>query len=237
MIKLTELLELYGEEYNLNLEEGLIKTIEIGKAISILKKQFQDINVYIYKINKEINSFKINIDRPSFKIIKKILTISNNLGWYPSFFRYKTKEDKIAADKWNDDILKVLEQLDEITIDFEAKFDIEIDKIPKALYHITPLINWEKIKKNGLAPKSRSKATFHPDRIFLANNEQDAEELGSKFYQKTGVKDWVVLKINTALVPGDYLKLYQDVNYKDKGFYTLNNIPPIAIEKIKDINI
>ncbi len=36
-------------------------------------------------------------------------------------------------------------------------------------------------------------------------------------------------------IPGDYLRLYTDPNYTS-GFYTLNNIPPQAIEKIKEIN-
>jgi hypothetical protein len=56
------------------------------------------------------------------------------------------------------------------------------------------------------------------------------------FYQKTGIKDWTILKIKTDMIPGDYLKLYTDPNYP-QGYYTLNNIPPQAIEKIKDINI
>jgi hypothetical protein len=38
------------------------------------------------------------------------------------------------------------------------------------------------------------------------------------------------------MVPGNYLKLYTDPNYIH-GYYTLNNIPPQAIEKVKEINI
>jgi hypothetical protein len=51
-----------------------------------------------------------------------------------------------------------------------------------------------------------------------------------------GIKDWVLLKIDTDKIPGEYLKLYIDPNFK-YGYYTLNNIPPQAIEKIKEINI
>jgi len=124
----------------------------------------------------------------------------------------------------------------EIKLRFEAKFDEEIiEKIPKILYHITPTQNVDKILKIGLVPKSRSKASYHPDRVYLSKGLEDIENLGEMFYQKTGIKNWTILKINTDLVPGDYLRLYTDPNYTS-GFYTLNNIPPQAIEKIKEIN-
>ena len=37
------LLEVYKEEYDLNLKEGLIKTTNIGKTINLLKKYFPDV--------------------------------------------------------------------------------------------------------------------------------------------------------------------------------------------------
>jgi hypothetical protein len=125
----------------------------------------------------------------------------------------------------------------EIKLRFEAKFDEEIvENIPSILYHITPTQNVNKILNIGLVPKSRSKASYHPDRVYLSKDLEDIEDLGEMFYQKTGIKNWTILKIETDMVPGGYLKLYTDPNYK-LGYYTLNNIPPQAIEKIKEINL
>ena len=52
------------------------------------------------------------------------------------------------------------------------------------------------------------------------------------FYQKTGETLWGLIKIDTTKIPGEYLKLYKDPNY-DNGYYTLNNIPPQSIQKVK----
>jgi hypothetical protein len=225
------LLEIYKEEYDLNLKEGLIKTTNIDKTLNLLKKYFPD--VFITKGDKR---FIISIDNPNIENIKKLLVNINNFGWFPSFFRYKTKEDNIVADKWNDKIINIINKLESISITFEAKFDEEIiEKIPEILYHISPTQNVDKILKVGLVPKSRSKASYHPDRVYLSNDLKDIENLGKKFNQKTGIKNWTILKINTDLIPGEYFKLYTDPNY-EPGYYTLNNIPPQAIEKIKEIN-
>jgi hypothetical protein len=225
------LLEIYKEEYDLNLKEGLIKTTNIDKTLNLLKKYFPD--VFITKGDKR---FIISIDNPNIENIKKLLVNINNFGWFPSFFRYKTKEDNIVTNKWNDKIINIIDKLESISITFEAKFDEEIiEKIPEILYHISPTQNIDKILKVGLVPKSRSKASYHPDRVYLSNDLKDIENLGKKFNQKTGIKDWTILKIETNMVPGDYLRLYYDPNYK-QGYYTLNNIPPQAIEKIKEIN-
>ena len=56
-------------------------------------------------------------------------------------------------------------------------------------------------------------------------------------YQRTGDLNFTILKIDTNMVPGGYLRLYTDPNYSKEAYYTLNNIPPQAIEKIKDINL
>jgi hypothetical protein len=219
------LLEIYKEEYNLNLTEGLIKTTNIGKTLNILEKKYS--LKFIFSKSKNsfyIKTFSTDIDTLNNGIIKD----ANNLGWFPSYI-----ETEEYTGKWDEKYFKE----GEIKLRFEAKFDEEIvENIPDTLYHITPTQNADKILKIGLVPKSRSKASYHPDRVYLSNDLDDIENLGEMFYQKTGINDWTILKIKTDMVPGNYLKLYTDPNYK-QGYYTLNNIPPQAIEKIKDINI
>ena len=221
---LNILLEVYKEEYELNLKEGLIKTTNIGKTLNILEKKYSSKFIFTKSKNSfYIKTFSTDINT----LLNGVIKDANNLGWFPSFM-----ETEEYTGKWDEKYFKE----GEIKLRFEAKFNEEIvEKIPEILYHITPTQNSDKILKIGLVPKSRSKASYHPDRVYLSKDLKDIENLGEMFYQKTGVKDWSVLKIETDFVPGDYLKLYTDPNYT-QGYYTLNNIPPQAIEKIKDIN-
>ena len=219
------LLETYKEEYKLNLKEGLIKTTNIGKTLNILEKKYSSKFIF----NKLKNSFSINTFHTDINtLLNGIIKDANTLGWFPSFIE---TEDYIG--KWDEKYFKE----GEIKLRFEAKFDEEIvENIPSILYHITPSQNANKILSIGLVPKSRSKASYHPDRVYLSKNLKDIENLGEMFYRKTGIKDWMILKIDTNMVPGDYLKLYTDPNY-EHGYYTLNNIPPQAIKKVKDIKL
>jgi hypothetical protein len=220
------LLEIYREEYYLNLKEGLIKTTNIGQTISILNKKF--LNKYNFNLSKDKNSFSISTFHFKLDNLQQLINQAETLGWFPSWIEM----DKYTG-KFNLDIIK---DGDEGKIIFEAKFDIKIDNIPNILYHLSPKQNWEKISKIGLVPKSRSKASYHPERVYLGKTEKDIISLAPLFHQKTGNKEYVVLKINTELIPGDYLQLYKDPNFKN-GYYTLNNIPFNVIEKVKEINL
>ena len=219
------LLEAYKEEYELNLQEGLIKTTNIGKTLNILEKKY--LSKFIFTKSKNsfyIKTFSTNINT----LLNGIIKDADTLGWFPSFM-----ETEKYTGNWDKKYFKE----GEIKLRFEAKFDEEVvENVPSILYHITPTQNANKILSIGLVPKSRSKASYHPDRVYLSKDLEDIENLGEMFYQKTGIKNWTILKIETDIIPGDYLKLYTDPNYK-QGYYTLNNIPPQAIEKVKEINL
>lgn len=224
MIFLKKLLEIYEEEFKLNLEEGLIKTTNLGQTLSILKKGYS--NKYNFSSNQDGNSFNIQSFNIDLNNIEELIKKSNTLGWFPSWL--ETDEYK---GKWNPNILKNSKEIEKLR--FEAKYDFKIDKIPDILYHLAPEKNWEKISKLGLLPKSRSKASYHPERVYLTQDEKSAKSLAELFYQKTGEKEYALIKIETTLIP-DYFKLYKDPNFKN-GYYTMNNIPPNVIEKINTI--
>ena len=237
---LALLLELYKEEYSLNLKEGEIKTTPIGQSIDILRRRFPKYEIYN---ERGENTFEIDIlknrDAFSLKDAEDLLILLNNLGWFVSFMKLHSNtnrfEDKYNKDTFIESIKN--KKIHSIFLICEAKFDFKVNKIPKMLYHIAPLDNWKKIEDIGLVPKSRSKVSYHPDRVYLAKTELGAEQLANQLYNKTGVKKYVILKIDTTIIPGGYFKLYQDPNYTKAGYYTLNNIPPQAIEKIKDVEV
>lgn len=219
------LLETYKVEYKLNLKEGLIKTTNIGKTLNILEKKYSSKFIFTRSENSfYIKTFNTNINT----LLDGIIKDANTLGWFPSFI-----ETEEYTGKWDEKYFKE----GEIKLRFEAKFDEEVvENIPSILYHVTPTQNADKILNIGLVPKSRSKASYHPDRVYLSKDLKDIENLGEMFYQKTGIKNWTILKIETDMIPGGYLKVYTDPNYV-QGYYTLNNIPPQAIKKVKDIEL
>jgi len=217
------LLETYKEEYELNLQEGLIKTTNIGKTLNILQKAFPDL--YIRKMKS--NTFAIDAKELNQDIFNKILQYATNLGWFPSWVASSKYTGKYVPHKFIPG-----------NITFEAKFDEEVvENVPNTLYHLTPTQNVENILKIGLAPKSRSKASYHPERVYLGKSIKSVESLASQMYQRTGNTSWTILKIDTDMIPGGYLKLYTDPNFSEDAYYTLNNIPPQSIEKVKEINL
>ena len=221
---LNILLEVYKEEYELNLQEGLIKTTNIGKTINLLKSSFD----FGFEYQRDNNTFEVTFHQIDKSNLDKFLKYANNLGWFPSYITTSLYKGKWDENVYSNDLSKIR---------FEAKFDEEIvEKIPDFLYHITPTQNANKILDTGLVPKSRSKASYHPERVYLGKSIEGVEKLASQMYQRTGDLSFTILRIDTNVVPGGYLRLYTDPNYSKEAYYTLNNIPPQAIEKIKDIN-
>lgn len=233
------LLDTYKEEYELNLKEGLTKTTPIGEAVHILKKQFPS---WIFQYEKGNKDFSVEIlkikEGIQLEYFEKLLPLLNNLGYFISYMEIYG-EDTSIKDRYNEKTVKNAFQdpkIHSIYLECEAKFDQKVNKVPEILYHVTPLRNWEKIQKIGLVPKSRSKRSYHPERVYLGKDEKNTIKLAPKFYQDTGINKWVLLKINTDSINANYLRLYYDPNFK-YGYYTLNNIPPYAIEKVKDIEL
>jgi len=221
---LKALLEIYKDEFELNLKEGLTKTTSLGQTVDILEKTYKN----KYEFYKTMSAFFIKTYSADLDNLNQLIKTAENLGWFPSWVEVDEYEGK-----YNSKVIKKGEVIYKLR--FEAKFDKKIDRIPLTLYHLTPKQNWDKISKIGLVPKSRSKASYHPERVYLGKDMKSLKFLSNLFYQKTGIKEYTLIKIDTELIP-QYFTLYSDPNFQN-GYYTLNNIPPTALTKIKDINI
>jgi len=233
----------YPEETEINLKEGLIKSTDIGQTVGILKKQFI---TWSFQYDKEKPDFQLHIYKDiNWDKFKTLLVLANNLGYFPSYY---ITNDGTNVEKGKYDESKLNKEfnnpkIEDIIISFEAKYDTSIDmvqgKIPSFLYHVTPKANADKILKVGLLPKSRSKKAFHPERVYLMKNINDAEKLAKNLSSAAGseVREWVLLEIDVDYLLHRHFRLYKDPNFKEKGYYTMNNIPPQAIEKIKDIEL
>jgi len=221
--------ETYKEEFDIY--EGLILSHPLYKVEQILNHY----NYVISDVNYDKNKFKLIFKFISNYDIAKnelwaILRLTNNLGWLPSYISSKLnkkfKEYPFTVENFKDFILN---SFCEIYFSFEAKYDIPVEKYPKILYHVCESKHVNKILKNGLIPKSRSKKSFHPDRIYLTKTTELAYELANFFNKGSSNREWAILEIDTSTIE-DYLKLFKDPNYLDKGYFTLNNITPYCIK-------
>ena len=160
--------------------------------------------------------------------LQKLLTTTNNLGWFPSLISSRKEHDHKEA-KWSEENFKsfINQDFTEILFSFEAKFDIPVEKYPQYLYHVCKLSVVDKILKYGLSPKSRSKKVYHPDRVFLAKNLEHAY-LIANYFKNDIDKDFAIIKVDTETIE-DYLRLFKDPNFPEKGFYTLNHITPYCL--------
>ena len=219
------ILQEYKEEYELNLKEGLTKTTNIGMTLNILKSRFN----YGFEYKRGDNTFEVVFHQIDKSTLEDFMKYVGNLGWFPSYIETEKYKGKWEPKVYSDAVSKVR---------FEAKFDEEVvENIPNKLYHITPTQNTDKILKIGLVPKTRSKASYHPERVYVGKSIEGIEKLAQPMYQRTGNRNFTVVEIDTTTISGGYLKLYTDPNYNKEAYYTLNNIPPHAITKVKNIQV
>lgn len=206
------------------LNEGLIKTYSIDFTILRVSMLLSKLNIPYDIIKNENNTISIKLDN-FFDLKEEGLDYINtsliNLhGWFPSFIksvnRNGMKMDIGYNEKW---ILDRKEILDKVEIIYESKFDKTVDT-PPFLYHLSIVDYSDKILSRGLFPKSKNKIGTHYDRIYLCSEVKYCYDLINNN------KKWIIYKIDTN---GLEITLYDDPNYKDKGFYLYSNIPPSNI--------
>jgi len=199
-------------EDDLKLSEGLISTTPTKQTVKLLKRKFPD---YYIGIRRD-DDIEISAGRKEYvSDITQIIGICNQLGWFISF---GTKDNK----DYNFDENFAEQTFDEIIIKplFDTTKDIDIK--PSTLYHVTPEKHLNKIFKIGLIPKHEDKLSHHPDRIYVTDELELAWGLKKQFERLYG-EECEILKISTR---GLDIQLYSDVDSRQNGFYTLENIPP-----------
>lgn len=236
-------------------QEGLIKTVPIRKAMILLDRYIKRISPEtISYMESHINSItglstanegftsillKVYPDQSFIDNIDKILVMINNLGYYISL---------VNGDKYTPQVLKntlthAMLNDSEIYIIIEQKYDIELDRssLGDTLYHITSPAVVDKILRIGLTPKTRSKIANHPGRIYLTNDLKTIKSLADKFDDFLHGNGTVILKIDISKI-SPKAKFYRDPNFTtdaaaDTGFYTYTNIPPNAISVLRQMEV
>lgn len=248
MIKLINLLpvNIYHDPFSGELQEGLIRTVPVRDAMRIFNKNLKsykyrelmdDINIIsvgfapTYPSDSTGKYTSSNLVDPK---ISELLSLANNLGYFPSMFSYilnpynpedeeEEKIEKYTPSKLRDLIIN--KQPFFIRFQFEPKYDPVIE-VPRFVYHITVDRNIDKIKKIGLTPKTQGKRSIHPERIYVSLSKKDSDFLFSRLKYHFGKSQGVELVIDTAALKQTF---YEDPNFERKGAYTYANIPPQAI--------
>lgn len=204
----------------LPINEGLIYSQPIDKTIKILKNRFNELEI------KKYEDDDISIDNMNDRL-KKYIPLINNLGYYISsaFIDGQSIDlPKLSREK--------IEELRCHNIFIEPKYDYEVE-IPNILYHASPLRFKDKILKIGLTPKSGSKLSYHPDRIYLTNSMENCIKFG-EYLLNVSKNEYYKNGYCVYIISGKGVdKLYSDINMREFGFYTLNNIKKEFIELFK----
>lgn len=235
----------YGRLIN-KLNEGLTLSSSIDKTINIISKNLPD-------------SIEFNIGEiPSSKS-----TIIIGLEMYESdYTQYKDKIDHVlnVCGYYIGNIQQVKSGSDKIVfLEIEPKFLYNCtkyiyDHTNSILYHVTLGALYNKIKNNGLIPKSKNKKTIHPDRIYMiepgnytinnfiqvANNlyktNNGTFRKNVEKYVNDNKLNVVVLKINLNKQKEFQYEIFKDPNHPN-GLFVYGNIHPKCVDILYEFDI
>lgn len=228
------------EAYKLIQEHQIINeflyTVEPEKTTQQVIKQAG----YGVHVNYSSNRISLTFDTLEKDYLYKVNKVMDSFGWFPAYI------DNKNGGKYSDKISNFIGK-HEISIDYEAKYDTEFKLINQYIYHLTPDLKWPKVKHFGLTPKSQSKLSDHPGRIYFMENINDLEEYGGdltdisftlldKYPHKDKVQEMYLLKIDTDKLKN--ITFFEDNNFfMGNAIWTYQNIPPSAISIDRKINV
>jgi hypothetical protein len=238
---MKNLKKLIEETVSKVLGEGLTKTYPIVKSIDILNNLFKE-NLKAEQHQEKENSIDVYVKKYDESVLIKLIELIKTMGYFISKFSINGVQAKFNKDSFFKKT-KSLKEPFPIYLKLEAKFDIEINETNSKLYHVTHDRYLSKIKKIGLVPKSQSKNSYHPERIYFVKEEKYAQKIAKEFsnLEYTFEHNYVLLEINVNAI--NNIKLYEDPNFKELdnvyGYFTFDNIPPNAInfENTKTIDL
>lgn len=177
-------------------------------------------------------------------VIKDIIHTSDACGWYLADMRYFTRDGNVQnIEVRNMDNVNFEDPTfvhTPLFLTFRAKFNAEYKKtsVPRYLYHIAPVRVLNKIRKQGLTPRSNGRISSHPDRVYLfVEYPYNWKEIADEFRKSGREEKYVLLKIDKEKLNKE-TKFYYDSNvmYSNIAIYTLEPIPANAIFAIEREN-
>jgi hypothetical protein len=220
------------------LKEFVSQTIPSEKTTSTLEKRY-GVNPSNIKFNQD--KVVVKIEKEDKKKINQIIEFMDTFGWYASTIENYFRSTKFG----NITLTSFIKEPTPFSITFEAKYDTEVNDLPSVAYHVVPDLYGKKIERYGLTPRTKSKISTHPERIYMLINadENDIENLCYELFQKLSLESqnrvhkYLILEIDLKRLPNH--KFYNDPNFSigGDGIWTFQNIPPIYIKVVGEVEV
>ena len=109
-------------------------------------------------------------------------------------------------------------------------------------YHITPDIYIDSIMQTGLTPRTESKISPHPGRIYLLLNPEDTfKNLARSLWKASSyqdiVKNYFVIEVSLSKLPEHRFFIDEESLLTYVGIYTTQAIPASALTVIETIPV
>jgi len=236
MYSLVNDVEMMNEHQMIN--EFISQTISPEKTISTLIKRYK---IDPSNLGNNPDKISITINEYDEKNIGDIIKFMDSFGWYPAALASYFRDTKFG----NITLSSFIKEKQPFTILFEAKYDTEITDLPSVAYHVVPDLYDKKIERYGLTPRTKSKISTHPERIYMLINANgdDIENLCYELFEKLSLESqnrvhkYLVLEIDLKKLPNH--KFYNDPNFSvgGEGIWTFQNIPPIYIKIVGEVEV
>lgn len=237
-----------------SIDEGLISSYDMTKCENALKSRFSSV---VSVINRSTNKYRLPMwkddgkNMGNFEIVLSSLDELNEIckyvefayGWFPSILEVDGSEfvdwsrdgnfKYINGGAFNDmNLYTYLRNyhkggISKISLFVEAKFTVEDFNITE-LYHVTDLKYLDKIRKNGLVPKSKGNFT---ERIYFGKDLNDIKAIFENRFSEP-----LILRLNFDEYGKEILDKY--VFYKDprmeSAVFTYDCIDPKYIQMVDE---
>lgn len=242
-----------------NLLNETLKTYPIDTIIDKVSHSTfaKHLNISVTKnVYKNIAYVNCDSDSMNLDLIQFLKVVASQRGYFISHVEYWDGSQMIILKNFDDETILLQAKLHTkaFNVVFESRYNTVFKLNQRFLYHCTTEAILPKILKNGLLPKSREKATKHPERIYFALDDKTCEELILQFLKdadeykegdtefiklyKEAKRKFVILQIDTEKLPD--VEFMEDPNCKDYwgvfGIYTVDSVPPSAIKIYKNEN-
>lgn len=229
------------KDFQQAINEGLIQTYNIRTTTHLLSRWYNELtdNFVIEILNND--TFKITIkSKISTSLFSLLIKDVNSMGYFPSLIDLENENKMINRFKYNFDKINNIimsKNIIQMILICEKKFD-DIVEITSPIYHICRKQNVEKILRIGLCPRTKSRISSHPDRIYFCLNVESCIELIKKFKLNDLIKNqpeqnYEILEVD--IPKSEKIIFRKDPNMIENGIYTYENISKKYIsEKIKN---
>jgi hypothetical protein len=231
------------------LYEGLIYTYSLEKLLPELRSLKFKRNQFSFYNNKITIHFDLNNNNE--KRYLELNRIMDNVG---GWFHGASIAGSVLKNKL--DFINVTNGV--VTLQYEPKHDIEMG-VPDIIYHLTKQNKVDKIKRNGLTPRSSVDFFNFNDRVYFSTNKESLKDLAlqkkyielnkiaekekSGSYKSKKQKDLETKEAGKFLIltvkPNfgrTITRFFKDPNFID-GYYTKENLKPSSIIDIENLDV